>query len=117
MRLNDHPRDALRPLPGVGNGRFILDQPAGLGLILQRAGDVNDGYQLQRTDAKGEGVFATRSFQVGETVMVGVIEGELDHNHAHASQISQDRFVLHGADGHLGVVVCGQCDRVVLDGQ
>jgi hypothetical protein len=46
-------------------------------LILQRAGDMSGGYELQRTDAKGEGVFATRSFQVGETVMVGVIEAEL----------------------------------------
>lgn len=65
-------------------------------LILQRAGDMSGGYELQRTDAKGEGVFATRSFQVGETVMVGVIEAELDHNHAHASQLSEKRFVLHG---------------------
>ena len=35
---------------------------------------MSGGYELQRTDAKGEGVFATRSFQVGETVMAGVIE-------------------------------------------
>ena len=57
---------------------------------------MSGGYELQRTDAKGEGVFATRSFQVGETVMVGVIEAELDHNHSHASQLSEKRFVLHG---------------------
>ncbi|GAA2650283.1 hypothetical protein GCM10010400_01540 [Streptomyces aculeolatus] len=62
----------------------------------QRAGSVNDGYELQRTDAKGEGVFATRSFQLGETVMVGVIDRELDENHSHASQIDEKRFVLHG---------------------
>lgn len=61
----------------------------------RRAGDVS-GYELQRADARGEGVFATRSFQVGETVMVGVIEAELDHNHSHASQLSEKRFVLHG---------------------
>ena len=65
-------------------------------LILQRAGDVNGGYELQRTDAKGAGVFATRSFQVGEIVMVGVIDRELDHNHSHASQVSEKRFVMHG---------------------
>lgn len=65
-------------------------------LILQRAGSVNDGYELQRTDVKGEGVFATRSFRVGETVMVGVIDRELDHNHSHASQVGENRFVLHG---------------------
>jgi len=57
---------------------------------------VTGGYELQRTEAKGEGVFATRSFQVGETVMVGVIDCELDHNHAHASQVGEKRFVLHG---------------------
>ena len=57
---------------------------------------MSGGYELQRTDAKGEGVFATRSFQVGETVMAGVIEAELDRNHAHASQLSEKRFVLHG---------------------
>ena len=28
--------------------------------------------------------------------MVGVIEAELDHNHSHASQLSEKRFVLHG---------------------
>jgi hypothetical protein len=65
-------------------------------LILQRAGDVNDGYELQRSGAKGDGVFATRPFQIGETVMVGVIDRELDRNHSHASQVSEKRFVLHG---------------------
>ncbi|MCG5216531.1 SET domain-containing protein-lysine N-methyltransferase [Streptosporangium soli] len=58
--------------------------------------EVNSGYELQRTDSKGEGVFATRSFQIGETVMIGVIDRELGHNHAHASQVSQNRFVQHG---------------------
>ncbi|GAA2444751.1 hypothetical protein GCM10010191_71780 [Actinomadura vinacea] len=57
---------------------------------------MNNGYELQGTGSKGEGVFATRFFQVGETVMVGVIDLELDHNHAHASQVSEKRFVLHG---------------------
>jgi hypothetical protein len=72
----------------------LISVPAGL--ILQRAGGVNGSYELQRTDAKGAGVFATRSFRVGETVMVGVIDRELDHNHSHASQVSEKRFVLHG---------------------
>src|SRR6202040_4053034 len=62
----------------------------------RRAGDMSGGYELQRTDARGEGVFATRSFRVGETVMTGVIEAELDRNHSHASQLSEKRFVLHG---------------------
>lgn len=57
---------------------------------------MDNGYQLHGTDAKGEGVFATRSFLTGETVMIGVIDRELDRNHSHASQVSAERFVLHG---------------------
>jgi len=57
---------------------------------------MDGGYQLRGTAAKGEGVFATRSFQVGETVMIGVIDRELDRNHAHASQVNAERFVLYG---------------------
>ena len=57
---------------------------------------MDDGYQLHGTEATGEGVFATRSFQIGETVMIGVIDRELDRNHSHASQVSAERFVLHG---------------------
>ncbi|MFI9559332.1 SET domain-containing protein [Nonomuraea endophytica] len=56
---------------------------------------MNDSYELRSTDSKGEGVFATRTFQIGQTVMVGVIDRELDRNHAHASQVSANRFVLH----------------------
>src|ERR1035437_4675246 len=75
-------------------GSSLISVPAGL--ILQRAGDVNGGCEIQRTDANGAGVFATRSFQVGETVMVGVIDRDPPHNHSHASQVSERRFVLHG---------------------
>jgi uncharacterized protein len=57
---------------------------------------MDDGLELRRTDHKGEGVFATRFFQLGETVMVGRIDYELDYNHPHASQIGEQRFVLHG---------------------
>ncbi|MGH3451524.1 MAG: SET domain-containing protein-lysine N-methyltransferase [Haloechinothrix sp.] len=57
---------------------------------------MDNGYQLHGTDAKGEGVFATRSFLTGETVMIGVIDRELDRNHSHASQVSAGRYVLHG---------------------
>ena len=93
--LNDHSRYALRTVPGVGSAGSSLISLQ-VELILQRAGDMSGGYELQRTDAKGEGVFATRSFQVGETVMAGVIDRELDHNHSHASQVSEKRFVMHG---------------------
>lgn len=54
------------------------------------------GFELRSTTGKGEGVFATRSFLVGETVMVGVIEQVLDSNHSHASQIGKDTYVFHG---------------------
>ncbi|MEN8651736.1 SET domain-containing protein-lysine N-methyltransferase [Streptomyces sp. 21So2-11] len=57
---------------------------------------MDSGYQLHVTGARGEGVFATRSFHIGETVMVGVIDRELDRNHSHASQVGAQRFVLHG---------------------
>jgi hypothetical protein len=57
---------------------------------------MDDGFELRMTGNRGEGVFATRSFEVGETVLVGRIDRELDHNHPHASQIGEGRFVLHG---------------------
>lgn len=57
---------------------------------------MDDGFELRSAGGKGEGVFATRFFRLGETVMVGRIDRELDHNHPHASQVSEHRFVLHG---------------------
>jgi hypothetical protein len=57
---------------------------------------MGDGVELRTTADKGEGVFATRIFPIGETVMVGRIDSELDHNHSRASQVSEHRFVLHG---------------------
>jgi len=54
----------LLPAPHVGSAGSSLISLQ-VELILQRAGDMSGGYELQRTDAKGEGVFATRSFQVG----------------------------------------------------
>jgi uncharacterized protein len=57
---------------------------------------MNDGFELRMTGNRGEGVFATGSLQLSETVLVGRIDRELDHNHPHASQIGEDRFVLHG---------------------
>lgn len=56
---------------------------------------MDDGCELRGTDDKGEGVFATRSFRTGETVIVGRIDRELNQNHSHASQVSENRFVLH----------------------
>ena len=73
------------------------------------------GYELRGTDDRGEGVFATRSFQIGETVMIGVIECEVDRNHSHASQVSDDRFVVHG--GLIPTVnpVVATCEQVPED--
>jgi hypothetical protein len=56
---------------------------------------MKDGFELRETAGKGEGVFATRSFKAGETVMVGVIKKLLDRNHSHASQIGENKHVLH----------------------
>lgn len=58
--------------------------------------EIDEGVELRRTNAKGEGVFATRSFAVRDTVMVGRIVRTLDRNHAHASQAGLDEFVLYG---------------------
>lgn len=57
-------------------------------------GDV--GYELRTTADKGEGVFATRWFDVGEIVMVGVIERRIGRNHSHATQVGPEEFVQLG---------------------
>ncbi len=55
------------------------------------------GYKLLETPQKGEGIFATRVFHKGDTVMEGVIEVDnIEANHSHASQMGIDRFALHG---------------------
>ena len=56
---------------------------------------MKDGFELRGTDGKGEGIFATRSFKTREIVMVGKIEKVLDGNHSHASQIGENKYVLH----------------------
>ena len=56
---------------------------------------MNNGFELRVSDQKGEGVFATRSFKIGETVMVGIIEKRLEENHSHASQIGKNQYVFH----------------------
>ena len=56
---------------------------------------MKNGYELRKTPEKGEGVFATNFFTTGELVMVGEIKEVLCANHSHASQISEDKHVLH----------------------
>ncbi len=66
------------------------------------------GYELQ-TSARGtgQGVFATRSFDAGEVVMVGRIKLHVAENHKHASQVGIDRFVIHAG---LVPMVNHSCD-------
>ena len=56
---------------------------------------MKNGFELRETSEKGEGVFATKSFKVGDIVMVGVIKEVLNGNHSHASQIGESEYVLH----------------------
>jgi len=56
---------------------------------------VNSGVELRGTPEKGEGIFATRAFKVGDTVMIGVIKEVLTENHSHASQIGKTSYVFH----------------------
>lgn len=57
--------------------------------------NIQNGFELRNTTGKGEGIFATKSFKPGDTVMVGVIEKTLLENHSHASQISEHVYVFH----------------------
>ncbi|MCA1707758.1 MAG: SET domain-containing protein-lysine N-methyltransferase [Actinobacteria bacterium] len=66
------------------------------------------GYELRQClQVKGEGVFAVRHFQAGETVLVGVIERRLTGNHSHATQVSRSQFVQLAG---LGSKVNHSCD-------
>jgi hypothetical protein len=56
---------------------------------------------------KGEGVFATRRFAAGETVLIGWIERRVEQNDAHATQVGRAEWVLHGG---LGPKVNHACD-------
>ena len=56
---------------------------------------LKDGFKLRESAEKGEGIFATRSFKIGEIVMVGIIGKVLKENHSHASQIGENEFVFH----------------------
>ncbi|MDH5719135.1 MAG: SET domain-containing protein-lysine N-methyltransferase [Spirochaetia bacterium] len=53
------------------------------------------GYDLRDTYEKGSGIFATKTFTKGDRVMIGVIGRELKENHSHASQIAENKYILH----------------------
>lgn len=61
-----------------------------------------DGLEVRATGARGDGVFTTRAFAAGETVMVGVIKEVLERGSSHSSQIGEDTHVLH--DGIVPMV-------------
>jgi len=56
---------------------------------------MEDGYELRTTDEKGEGIFATRPFEAGEIVMLGIIDKEYKENTSHTAQIDENRYVIH----------------------
>ncbi len=60
---------------------------------------VNNGYELLDCKEKGQGIFATRKFDSGDTVMIGSIEEDnIKENHSHASQMGEFRHALHGGE-------------------
>lgn len=66
------------------------------------------GYELRATaENKGDGVFATRCFDVGETVMIGMIKRRLAENTSHATQVGRFSYVELGG---LGSKVNHSCD-------
>ena len=54
------------------------------------------GYERRAAGPKGDGVFATRVFEIGETVMVGSIGAIAKQNDSYAAQIGPDCFVYEG---------------------
>jgi len=91
------------------------------------------GYELCNPEGgKGGGVRATRGFRAGETVMIGVLEGEVAFNDSHATQVSRTKWARHGGLGpkvnhscnpNCGVELnaTGACDfvarRPIADGE
>jgi len=56
---------------------------------------MEDRFELREISGKGTGVFATKSFKVGDIVMIGVIKEVLKGNNSHSSQIGENEYVLH----------------------
>jgi len=57
--------------------------------------NTENGCELRTSPEKGEGIFATKSFEKGQIVVIGVIKERLNENHSHASQIGENEYVLH----------------------
>jgi uncharacterized protein len=76
----------------------------------QKVAEIPVGYELRVTKGKGDGLFATKHFSVGDTVLVGVVERHLPHNSEHATQVGRYKWVLvreprmnHSCDPNCGV--------------
>jgi len=69
--------------------------------------NMEDGCELRISSEKGDGVFATNSFKRGEIVLAGIIQEALNENHSHASQIGENKYVLHAG---LIIKVNHSCD-------
>ncbi len=57
----------------------------------------SNGVRVGKSIVNGKGVFATRIFQTGETVIVGKIEKFMVENSPYATQIGIDRYVLYAS--------------------
>ena len=69
---------------------------------------VEEGVELRcASNSTGEGVLTTRSFESGETVMVGFLVGSLEENDSHATQVGPSSWARHGG---LGTKVNHSCD-------
>jgi uncharacterized protein len=87
----------------VRGGTFPAEREAGL---VEASGE--EGVELHRdADGKGDAVLATRSFAVGDTVMVGFLTGPLTSNDSHATQVGPNSWARHGG---LGPIVNHSCD-------
>ena len=60
-----------------------------------------EGFTELRTgvDDRNDGVFSTRDFQTGDTVLLGVPGRPTPGNHSHANQVSLNDFVLEEGNG------------------
>ncbi|MCI5167460.1 MAG: hypothetical protein D3903_15535, partial [Candidatus Electrothrix sp. GM3_4] len=52
----------------------------------------DQGFELKTSCDKGEGIFASKSFHSGDTVMTGVIQETVSSNHSHASQVGENKY-------------------------
>lgn len=59
---------------------------------------MDKGYEVKWTKHKGEGVFATRTFSIGEMIIKGIIDKVFKENTSHTSQVAENKFVFYKGD-------------------